>query len=85
MFVPKFGVIRVAIDYMHSTLLGVVKIRLTLWCDKTYKAEPWSVTSRMKEVEDRFMKINPPSFITCLPRSLSANVSHLKASELRTF
>ena len=37
MFVPKFDVIRgVAIDYMHSTLLGVVKMLLTLWCDKTY-------------------------------------------------
>ena len=86
MFVPKFDVIRgVAIDYMHSTLLGVVKMLLTLWCDKTYKVEPWSVASRMKEVEDRFMKINPPSCITRLPRSLSANFSHLKASELRTF
>lgn len=88
MFVTKFDVIRgVAIDYMHSTLLGVVKMLLTLWCDKAYKAEPWSITSQMKEVEDRFMRIriNPPSSITRLPRSLSANFGHLKASELRTF
>ena len=86
MFVPKFDIIRgVAIDYMYSTLLGVVKMLLTLWCDKTYRSEPWSITSRMKQVEDRFMKINPPSCVTRLPRSLSANFSHLKASELRTF
>ena len=31
------------------------------------------------------MKINPPSCITRLPRSLIANFGHLKAFELRTF
>lgn len=86
MFVPKFDIIRgVAIDYMHSTLLGVVKMLLTLWNDKSYKSEPWSVSNRMKEIEVRYMKINPPSCITRLPRSLIANFAHLKASELRTF
>ncbi|XP_044167373.1 uncharacterized protein LOC122951430 [Acropora millepora] len=86
MFVPKFDIIRgVAIDYMHSTLLGVVKMLLTLWSDKSYKGEPWSVCSRMKEIEERYLKIGPPSCITRLPRSLIANFGHLKASELRTF
>ena len=47
MFVANFDVIRgVAIDYMHSTLLGVVKMLLTLCSDKSYKGEPWSVCSR---------------------------------------
>ncbi|XP_068757460.1 uncharacterized protein [Montipora capricornis] len=86
MFVPKFDIIRgVAIDYMHSTLLGVVKMLLTLWSDKSYKGEPWSVCSRMQEIEERYLKIGPPSCITRLPRSLFANFGHLKASELRTF
>ncbi|KAK2558802.1 hypothetical protein P5673_019017 [Acropora cervicornis] len=86
MFVPKFDIIRgVAIDYMHSTLLGVVKMLLTLWSDKSYKGEPWSVCSRMKEIEERYLKIGPPSCITRLPRSLIANFGHLQASELRTF
>ena len=42
MFVPKSDIIRgVAIDYMHSTLLGLVKMLLTLWSEKsTYKGEP---------------------------------------------
>ena len=86
MFIPKFDIIRgVAIDYMHSTLLGVVKMLLTLWSDKTYKVEPWSVCKRMKEIEERYLNISPPSCITRLPRSLIANFGHLKASELRTF
>lgn len=86
MFIPKFDIIRgVAVDYMHSTLLGVVKMLLTLWIDKTYKAEPWSVCKRMKEIEERYLKISPPSCITRLPRSLITNFGHLKASELRTF
>ena len=86
MFVPKFDIIRgVAIDYMHSTLLGVVKMLLTLWSDKSYKGDPWSVCSRMKEIEERYLKIGPPSCITRLPRSLITNFGHLKASELRTF
>ena len=86
MFISKFDIIRgVAIDYMHSTLLGVVKMLLTLWSDKTYKAEPWSVCKRMKEIEERYLKISPPSCITRLPRSLIANFGRLKASVLRTF
>lgn len=86
MFVPKFDIIRgVAIDYMHSTLLGVVKMLLTLWSDKSYKGEPWSICSRMKEIDERYLKIAPPSCITRHPRSLMANFGHLKASELRTF
>ena len=86
MFIPKFDIIKgVAIDYMHSTLLGVVKMLLTLWSDKTYKAEPWSVCKRMKEIEERYLNISPPSCIKRLPRSLIANFGHLKASELRTF
>ena len=36
MFVPKFDIIRgVVIDYMHSTLLGVVKSRRGLLCGVT--------------------------------------------------
>jgi len=35
MFIPRFHIIRgVAVDYMHGTLLGVVKMLLQLWMDK---------------------------------------------------
>ena len=53
--------------------------------DSERRREPWSVCSRMKEIEERYLKIGPPSCITRLPRSLIANFGHLKASELRTF
>ena len=85
LFVPKFDIISVGIDYMHSTLLGVVKMLLTLWSVQSFKGEPWSVCSRMKEIEERYSKIGPASCNTRLPRSLIANFGHLQASELRTF
>lgn len=86
MFVPKFDIIRsVAIDYMHATLLGVVKMLLTLWIDKSYSTKPWSIRKSIGEIETRYMKIMPPSCITRPPRSLIGNFGHLKASELRTF
>lgn len=35
MFVPGFDIIKaVAVDYMHGTLLGVVKMLLQLWMNK---------------------------------------------------
>lgn len=85
MFVLKFVVIRVVIDYMYSILFGVVKICFIFWCDKIYKVELWLVISRMKEVEDRFMKINFLFFIICFLRSLSVNFSYFKVFELRIF
>ena len=85
MFVPKFDIIRgLAIDYMHGTLLGVTKMLLTLWLQKSTSKEPWSVSGRLTEIDSRYMRIKPPSCITRLPRSLIANFGHLKASELRT-
>lgn len=58
MFVPKFDIIRsVAIDYMYLTLLGVVKMFLTLWLDKSYSTNPWSVRKRVGDIETRYTKI----------------------------
>ena len=86
MFVPKFDIIRgVAVDYMHGTLLGVVKMLLQLWMNKSYSSEPWSVSHQLREIESRYMSMSPPACISRLPRSLIENFGHLKASELRTF
>ena len=57
---------------MHSMLL-------TLFSDKSYKGEPWSVFSRMEEIEERYLKIGPSSCITRHQRSLIANLGYLKA------
>ena len=86
MFVPKFDIRRgVAVDYMHGTLLGVVKMLLQLWMNKSYSSEPWSVSHQLREIESRYMSMSPPACISRLPRSLIENFGHLKASELRTF
>lgn len=86
MFVPKFDIIRgCAIDYMHATLLGVVKMLLQLWLSGSYNKEPWSISKKIQEINSRYMNMTPPSSITRLPRSLIHHFSHLKASELRTF
>lgn len=86
MFIPRFDIIRgVAVDYMHGTLLGVVKMLLQLWMDKSYSSEPWSVRQKLHEIESRYMNLSPPACISRLPRSLIENFGHLKASELRTF
>lgn len=86
LFVPGFDIIRgVAIDYMHGTLLGVVKMLTNLWLDKQHHEQPWYIGKWAREVEKRYVNIRPPSCISRLPRSLVGNLCHLKASELRSF
>ena len=44
LYVPGFNIIRgIAIDYMHGTLLGVVKMLVNLWLDKQHHEEPWHI------------------------------------------
>ena len=71
---------------MHSVLLGVVKMLITLWFDKSYNSEPWSLgPEKIKIFEKRLLSIKPPYRITRTPRSIVGNMAHLKASELRSF
>ncbi|XP_062567995.1 uncharacterized protein LOC134230240 [Saccostrea cucullata] len=84
-YFPHFNIVRgVAIDYMHCVLLGVVKMLLTLWFDKSHRNEPYSIASRIGEVDRRLLAIKPPNFISRFPRSL-VDVSHFKAAELKNF
>ena len=39
----------------------------------------------MKKLEERYLGIKPPNVITRTPRSVLKNLSHFKASELRSF
>ena len=84
-YMQPFNIIRgVAIDYMHCVLLGIVKMHLTLWFDKTHRNEPFSIAPRISEVDKRLLAIKPPSFITRFPRSLT-EIAHFKAAELKNF
>lgn len=86
LYVPGFDIIRgVAIDYMHGTLLGVVKMLVNLWLAKEHHDEPWYVGKWARELEKRYVSIKPPNCISRLPRSIVGNFGHLKASELRSF
>ena len=87
MYFPKFDLIcGTAVDYMHSVLLGVVKMLLILWTDRSHNSEPWFLgPEKIKVLDKRFLSIKPPYKITRTPRSIIGNMAHLKASELRAF
>ena len=87
MLLPGFDVIAgVTIDYMHCVLLGITKMLLTLWTDKSYSSQPWYLgLDKVKILERRYLAIQPPNVITRTPRSLLKNLAHFKASELRAF
>ncbi|XP_070174358.1 uncharacterized protein [Littorina saxatilis] len=82
---PHFDVIRgVALDYMHCVCLGVTKMLMTLWFDKSHKSQPFSISNKLTEVSSRLMKIKPPNFLSRLPRPLT-DMCHYKASEYKSF
>ncbi|XP_069108930.1 uncharacterized protein [Argopecten irradians] len=84
-FLPKFDMVRgVGIDYMHCVCLGVMKMLMTLWFDKSYKNESFSITNKLSVVNERLLNIRPPRYITRLPRSL-LDIGHYKAAEYKTF
>jgi len=72
--IPGFDITkRVAIDYMHGTLL-VVKMLVNLWFDEQHHDEPWYTGKYAKAVEKRYVTTKPPSCISRLPRSLTGNM-----------
>ena len=84
-FLPNFDIVRgVAVDYMHCIMLGIMKMMLSLWFDKSYRAEPFSISNKVKEVNDKLLSIKPPNFASRLPRTLS-DLAHYKASEFKMF
>ena len=86
MFVPGFDIIKgVAIDYMHCTLLGVMKMLLSLWFENTYATEPWSICKKIDSVDKCLLHILPPNYISRVPRSIAKDLSHWKAFEFRSF
>ncbi|PIK38667.1 hypothetical protein BSL78_24489 [Apostichopus japonicus] len=83
--IPLFSVAKSFVpDYMPCVLLGVVRSMLNLWVDSSYHQSPWYIGTRVKDIDQRLLSIQPPNFITRTPRSLSTR-KYWKASEYRTW
>ncbi|KAJ8316716.1 hypothetical protein KUTeg_005735 [Tegillarca granosa] len=81
---PNFDIINsMCLDYMHAVLLGVMKHLLNLWFTKD-KMEMFSISKKIKTVQERLMQIKPPNNVTRTPRTLD-DLKHWKASEYRSF
>ena len=57
------------IDYMHSVLEGVIKNFLSLWFE-TPISYPYSLKKYMQEIDNRLLKIRPPTFLPSTPRTI---------------
>jgi len=85
-FFPKFEIVHgIAIDYMHGVLLGVQKTLLSLWFGVSKKGKAFNFCSRVSKVDKRLLGIKPTSSVSRLPRSISQDLRHWKASEYRSF
>lgn len=86
MALPKFNIIdEVGIDYMHNTLLGIVKMLMKLWFEKGHKNQLWYIGDRIKEIDKSIAGLKFPNTVSRAPRNIEQDVCHWKASEYRTF
>lgn len=86
MFIPGFDIIKgIAVDYMHCVLLGVTKMLMTLWFDKSHATECWSISKQEEEVDRRLLNITLPNCISRVPRNITKDFAHWKTSEFRSF
>ncbi|XP_041916006.1 uncharacterized protein LOC121680620 isoform X3 [Alosa sapidissima] len=70
------------IDYMHSVLLGVMRLLMVMWFSTEFSRQPFSMAKNAKEIDRRFQGISPPSSIR-YPRSVASHRMFFKASEYR--
>lgn len=86
MFIPGFDIIKgIAVDCMHSVLLGVTEMLTTFWFDKSHATVSWSISKQEEEVDRRLLNITPPNCISRAPRSITKDFAHWKTSEFRSF
>ena len=77
LFYPKYDVVRgTSIDYMHSVLLGVVHMLMSLWFDKVYKKESWCIGSHINLIDSRIKALKLPNCISRIPRSIEEELKH---------
>ncbi|XP_056462598.1 uncharacterized protein LOC130402460 [Gadus chalcogrammus] len=70
------------IDYMHSALLGVMRLLMALWFSPEFSCKPFSISKHSKEIDKRLKDLSPPS-LTRYPRSVLSHRMFFKASEYR--
>ena len=73
-----------AVDYMHCTLLGVMKYLLSLWFNSEHSKEDYYIGRYVAVVDQRLQQIKPPSVISWKPRAISEHLKYYEASELRS-
>lgn len=72
-----------AVDWMHCVLIGVCKfVTNDLFLDSANKDEEYYVGLRINEINERLLKITPPSSVSWFPRSLKER-AQWKANEWR--
>lgn len=85
MLLPVFHIIRsFPPDYMHSVLLGVVRLFVSIWCDSQNSEKLWYIGTKVNIIDDILLKILPPCEITRSPQSIS-NMKQWKATEFKSF
>lgn len=83
--IPAFSVAKGFVpDYMHCVLLGVVRAMLNLWIDSSFHQHPWYIGTRIRDIDQRLLSIQPPNIITRAPRSITTR-KYWKASEYRSW
>uniref|UniRef100_A0A7M5V8Y5 Uncharacterized protein n=1 Tax=Clytia hemisphaerica TaxID=252671 RepID=A0A7M5V8Y5_9CNID len=86
MFIPRFDIINgLGVDYLHNTLLGVIKMLVKLWFNKKYKSEQWYIGDKVKQVDRAIKSLKLPNLISRVPRNIEDDLKQWKASEYRTF
>ena len=72
------------IDYMHSSILGVGKLLLSLYFSEKYKSKPFSVNEKLAEISQRCERIEFPAFVPRDCKDLK-NFEKWKANQIRAF
>ena len=82
---PEYDVIKgTSIVYMHTVLLGIVKMFMSRWFDTAYRHFPYYCGDKLSICDSRRANIKPPNHISRIPRSLNDRV-HYKASQYQTW
>lgn len=77
---PDFSVVDdIAVDYMHGVLLGVQKLLLRLWFDKSFVGKPFNFLNSSSKLDELLECIHPTSDVSRLPR-LIKDLKYWKAS-----